>query len=170
MNCKNCQTLISNTTKTGLCRKCYIKEYRKTEKYKLYVKKYNNSNQGKLAMKKYRNTEKYKLYLKKYRKTEKFKLYQKKYRKTEKCKMIQKKYSKTEKFKSAQSKYRLTRNARIPELVEDFFKHFFNRIKNEKELLKTVHDYSVTACELSNKHQCELEEQILIKIKNDGGE
>lgn len=55
----------------GQCKECernYLKEYRKTEKYKesniVYQKKYIQSEKGKECQKKYQQTEKYKKYIK----------------------------------------------------------------------------------------------------------
>lgn len=64
MKCKNCNIKLQvckKPRKTGLCRSCYLKEYRKSDKFKEYNKQKSRE---------YRKTEKFKKYKESYKEQE----------------------------------------------------------------------------------------------------
>ena len=132
----------------GLCRNHYQKEYQQSDAFKEYRKKY-------------RQSDAYKEYRKKYRQSDAFKEYQKKYQQSDAFKESRKKYQQSDAYKESQR----NRKPSIKLLKEDFFKHFSRVCRTPAEWESNSALFAKTACELTKREQCVLQEEILKEVK-----
>lgn len=86
-------------------------------------------------------------------------------RNPEKKNESRRKYMKTENYKLSQRKYR--KNKVMPsQLIKDFFFHYNANDEWKKEGLEKMSAmYSRTACHLTKREQCKLQERILVEQK-----
>jgi hypothetical protein len=147
-------------------KKEYMKEYRSqhAEELKAKKKEYRSQHAEELKAKKKeyysQHADKLKAKMKEYysQHADKLKAKKKEYRSQH-----------ADKLKAKRKEYYANRRMRKPSLeilTSDFYSEFnHNKAWKREGIQKMAHEYAKTACEITERQKCELEEKILLKAK-----